>query len=283
MAWSGSAPDAGRRRGIRQPVLPCAGSKCYRACHPRQPVRHANRPRDDARGRRPRARLVPRAARRACRYVVTPNVDHAVLFQHRADLRAAYADASLVLADGAPIVLASRLLQPLAAGARRRQRPGAATVRPHTQAPLQVFLLGAAPGVAETAAARIERRWRNVQVVGTYSPPLGFENDVAENARILAAIAAAGPIWSSSASAPRSRSCGSIAIATSCRPRWSSVPARRSTSSPATAAARPLDAPAGLEWLHRVCSEPRRLAARYARDAWVFPQLVWREWRRANG
>jgi N-acetylglucosaminyldiphosphoundecaprenol N-acetyl-beta-D-mannosaminyltransferase len=37
----------------------------------------------------------------------------------------------------------------------------------------------------------------------------------------------------------------------------------------------------GLEWLHRVASEPRRLAARYARDAWVFPQLVVREWWQA--
>jgi N-acetylglucosaminyldiphosphoundecaprenol N-acetyl-beta-D-mannosaminyltransferase len=39
----------------------------------------------------------------------------------------------------------------------------------------------------------------------------------------------------------------------------------------------------GLEWLHRVACEPRRLAARYARDAWVFPKLVWREWRQASG
>jgi N-acetylglucosaminyldiphosphoundecaprenol N-acetyl-beta-D-mannosaminyltransferase len=39
---------------------------------------------------------------------------------------------------------------------------------------------------------------------------------------------------------------------------------------------------AGLEWLHRLGSEPRRLASRYARDAWVFPQLVWREWRTVN-
>jgi N-acetylglucosaminyldiphosphoundecaprenol N-acetyl-beta-D-mannosaminyltransferase len=43
----------------------------------------------------------------ACRYVVTPNVDHVVMFQHRADLREAYAEASLVLADGSPLVLAS--------------------------------------------------------------------------------------------------------------------------------------------------------------------------------
>jgi N-acetylglucosaminyldiphosphoundecaprenol N-acetyl-beta-D-mannosaminyltransferase len=34
---------------------------------------------------------------------------------------------------------------------------------------------------------------------------------------------------------------------------------------------------AGLEWAHRVMSEPRRLGGRYARDAWVLPQLVWRE------
>jgi N-acetylglucosaminyldiphosphoundecaprenol N-acetyl-beta-D-mannosaminyltransferase len=37
----------------------------------------------------------------------------------------------------------------------------------------------------------------------------------------------------------------------------------------------------GLEWCHRMLSEPRRLVGRYARDAWVFPQLVWSEWRRA--
>ena len=34
----------------------------------------------------------------------------------------------------------------------------------------------------------------------------------------------------------------------------------------------------GLEWLYRVASEPQRLAARYARDAWIFPRLLAREW-----
>jgi len=37
---------------------------------------------------------------------------------------------------------------------------------------------------------------------------------------------------------------------------------------------------AGLEWLYRVASEPRRLAARYARDAVIFPRLLAREWWR---
>ncbi len=42
----------------------------------------------------------------------------------------------------------------------------------------------------------------------------------------------------------------------------------------------------GIEWMHRLASEPRRLAMRYLRDAWIFPQLVWREWANrhaANG
>jgi N-acetylglucosaminyldiphosphoundecaprenol N-acetyl-beta-D-mannosaminyltransferase len=30
----------------------------------------------------------------------------------------------------------------------------------------------------------------------------------------------------------------------------------------------------GIEWMHRLATEPQRLAGRYARDAWIFPQLV---------
>ena len=43
------------------------------------------------------------AEERLCRYVVTPNVDHAVMFDNHAGLRQAYRDASLVLADGLPV------------------------------------------------------------------------------------------------------------------------------------------------------------------------------------
>ena len=34
----------------------------------------------------------------------------------------------------------------------------------------------------------------------------------------------------------------------------------------------------GLEWLHRLATEPKRLAKRYLKDGLVFPRLVWREW-----
>ena len=37
------------------------------------------------------------------------------------------------------------------------------------------------------------------------------------------------------------------------------------------------------EWLYRLAGEPRRLVRRYAHDAWVFPQVVWRQWRTQRG
>jgi N-acetylglucosaminyldiphosphoundecaprenol N-acetyl-beta-D-mannosaminyltransferase len=215
----------------------------------------------------------------SCRYVVTPNVDHAVLFQHRADLRAAYSDAALVLADGAPIVLASRLL-----GRPLPERVAGSDLVPRileaASEPLKVFLLGAAPGVAEVAAARIESQSRNVKVVGSYSPPMGFEKDKRENARIFAAIAAAQPdlvivgfgapkqeLW---VHQHRHQLQAKVAL---CAGATIDFLAGNRERSPVWMRR------AGLEWLHRLATEPRRLAARYARDAWIFPQLVWHEWR----
>ena len=223
----------------------------------------------------------------ACRYVVTPNVDHVVMLRTNAALRAAYAGASLVLADGAPVVWASRLLRrpvpervagsDLAPALFNHARDAAGT---SDGPPLRVFLLGAAPGVADRAAARIESRWPGVSIVGTLSPPLGFERDAAENERILAAVAAADPdllllglgapkqeLWISE-HAPRLRAKAALCVGATIdflagekrrAPRWMQR--------------------LGLEWFHRLATEPRRLAARYARDAWIFPRLVWRDWR----
>jgi N-acetylglucosaminyldiphosphoundecaprenol N-acetyl-beta-D-mannosaminyltransferase len=219
----------------------------------------------------------------ACRYVVTPNVDHAVLLQDHAALRSAYADASLVLADGAPIVFASRLL-----GRHLPERVAGSDLVPRlfdaTREPLRVFLLGAAPGVAETAAAKIQRRWSGVHVVGTYCPPLGFEHNSLENARILAAVSAAKPdLLVVGLGAPKQEL-------------WVNRHRHQLRAKVALCAGATIDFLAenrrrspvwmrrvGLEWLHRVWCEPRRLAGRYARDAWVFPMLVWREWWRVTG
>jgi N-acetylglucosaminyldiphosphoundecaprenol N-acetyl-beta-D-mannosaminyltransferase len=124
-----------------------------------------------------------------CRYVVTPNLDHSIQLQTNAALRRAYAGASLVLADGWPIVLASRLFgTPLPARVTGSDIVPSTLQAVSVDSPLRVFLLGAAPGVADRAAVRIEREYPGVSVVGTHSPPFGFERDSDENASILARL-----------------------------------------------------------------------------------------------
>jgi len=223
-----------------------------------------------------------------CRLVVTPNVDHTVLLHEHARFRDAYHDADLVLADGHPIVWASRLLgRPLP-----ERVPGselvpqlftrfdglAAVDSASATAPLKVFLLGAAPGVAAKAAQKMKERWPHVKTVGIYSPPLGFENDADESNYILGRIALAQPdvvvvglgapkqeIW---VYQHRNEIRAKIALCVGATidflageknraPRWMQR--------------------TGVEWLHRMCSEPRRLVKRYAKDAWIFPQLVWKQ------
>lgn len=217
-----------------------------------------------------------------CRYVVTPNVDHAVMLQTHCRLYDAYLDASLVVADGAPLVAASRLL-----GKRLPERvagsdlvPGlfAAASESNSQ-PLRVFLLGAGPGVADRAAENIHRTWSGVEVVGTHCPPLGFERCDQQNETILAAVADASPdLLVIGLGAPKQelwvhrfheRLAARVAV---CAGATIDFLAGEKQRSPVWMQRH------GLEWLHRLSTEPGRLAKRYATDAWVFPQLVWREY-----
>ena len=216
-----------------------------------------------------------------CRYVVTPNVNHVVLLERHERFRAAYAEAGMVLADGMPLVAASRLLKrPLPERVAGSDLVPALLDAANSRGGATVFLLGALPGVGERAAKNIEKRWPAVRVVGTYSPPLGFEKMPEENTKILRMLDECKPqILVVGLGAPKQELWthehhrhipGCVALCAGATidflagekpraPRW-----MRST---------------GLEWLHRVASEPRRLAKRYLHDAVLFPRLVLRELR----
>lgn len=225
----------------------------------------------------------------SCRYVVTPNVDHAVMYQSSTGLRKAYDRASLVLADGAPVVLASKLLgRPLPERVAGSDLVPAifdrqATFQSTMNRPLRVFFLGAGPGIAVRAAHATHQRWRQVDVVGTYSPPLGFERDTLESQRILQRIAESKPdLLLVGFGAPKQelwveRHAGQIeAKVALCVGATIDFLAGEKSRSPQWMREN------GLEWLHRLVSEPQRLAKRYFRDALIFPHLVWQEWRKGE-
>ena len=191
-------------------------------------------------------------------------------------LREAYEGANMVLADGHPIVWTSMIT-----GERLPERVAGSELVPqlfdsfNERGNLKVFLLGAAEGVAATAAENMKKQWPNVETVGVYSPPLGFEKNPEESEIILEKLAQANAdVVVVGLGAPKQEI-------------WVSKYSDRIPAAAALCVGATIDflagekkrAPvwmqrSGIEWLHRMCSEPKRLVKRYARDAWIFPQLV---------
>ena len=215
------------------------------------------------------------------RFVVTPNINHLVLYQEDSCFREAYSHASLVLPDGRYVILLSKLLgRPLAEPVNGSDLVPALMQSSENRGRLSVFLLGAMPGVAEAAAKNIQVRWPHVRVAGTYSPPIGFDADPDESRTIVERINDVSPellivgispprqeIWVSRYSSQISATVTICAGATidflaGVKPR-APVWVQRS----------------GLEWLHRTISEPRRLAPRYYRDGVAIMRLLYREAR----
>ncbi len=215
-----------------------------------------------------------------CRYVVTPNVDHVVTLQTDPAFRAAYRDADLVLVDGKPVLLASRLLgRPVPETVCGSDLLPNLLAASEARGGLSLFLLGAAEGVAEKAAENILLRWPWVRICGHFSPPMGFTADSPASETALAMIRSAAPdILAVGLGAPRQEI-------------WVHAVRERLHVKTTLCVGATIDflageksrAPiwmrrAGVEWLHRMVSEPRRMTRRYVHDAWVFPRLVLAEW-----
>ncbi|MFW6061966.1 MAG: WecB/TagA/CpsF family glycosyltransferase [Planctomycetota bacterium] len=197
-------------------------------------------------------------------WVVTPNLDHLRRLRLDGQFRDVCRQASLLVADGVPLVWASRMQ-----GTPLPERvAGSNLIFSLTEAAAvegrSIFLLGGNPGTAEAAADEFRRRYPRIHVAGTYCPPVGFESDAEEMARIRTVLADARPdivyvalgspkqerlilqlrellpqTWWLGVGVSFSFVCGDVRRA----PRWMQR--------------------VGLEWLHRLCQEPRRLARRY--------------------
>lgn len=116
-------------------------------------------------------------------FVITANPEFVMLARRDKDLARIAHEADLVVADGTGIVAASRLL-----GDPLPRVPGRLLVDalvPHlAQRRSSVFFLGAAPGVAERAAAELRRRAPGLVVAGVHAGSAEPEQDAVSVARI---------------------------------------------------------------------------------------------------
>lgn len=134
------------------------------------------------------------AAHGTPKYVVTPNAHHITLLQHDAHFRKIYEDAFLVVPDGVSLVWASKLLNgPILPGRVNGTDLFERLCEVAATKNLRVFLLGGRPEAADSAAKTLQQRHPNINIVGTYCPPYGFEADTAEMALINTKVRAAAP------------------------------------------------------------------------------------------
>lgn len=202
-----------------------------------------------------------------CSYVVTPNVDHIVRLEKDEELQKVYKNASLILTDGKPLIWISKWYKtPI------KEKISGSDLFPRVcqlaaNKNYTMYLLGAAEGVADTATRNLMEKYPGLNIVGTYSPPFGFEKNEQEMNKIKTQIQDVHPdILIVGLGCPKQEKfmyyhCKELGVPISFglgasidfeagnikrAPKWMSNH--------------------GLEWLYRFSKEPKRLFKRYFVD-----------------
>jgi N-acetylglucosaminyldiphosphoundecaprenol N-acetyl-beta-D-mannosaminyltransferase len=219
-------------------------------------------------------RIATEAAAGRGGWAVTPNLDILRRATRDAEFRELYDATTMKLADGMPLVWASRLqrtpLPERAAGSDLIWK----LAEHAAECGASIFLLGGNPGTAEKSVAALTARFPKLRIAGIECPPPGFDKDPASLNALIDRVSAASP--------------GIVLVALGC-PKQEHVINHLRPRMPAAwfigvgitfsfVAGEVRRAPAwmrkvGLEWTHRLIQEPRRLVKRYLVDG--VPFAVW--------
>lgn len=207
----------------------------------------------------------------------TLNPDHLYHLQRNAAFAEAYRAATIVSSDSKYVYWALGAI-----GRRIKQKSSGSDIVPaywrrHAANPaVRIFLLGAKPGIADQARARINRLAGREVVVGALGPSMQFVNDPEESAAAIDAVNAARA------------TCLIVGLGAPKQEVWihrhrhlmplvkvyMGVGATIDYEAEAVRRAPPWMARNGLEWVFRMVTEPRRYWRRYARTLEFFWLVV---------
>lgn len=210
--------------------------------------------------------------------VVTPNVHHINILKKDSEFRKVYKNASLVIPDSTPLTWFSKIV-----GMPLKERVAGSDLLPllssvAAENNFSFFFLGAGPGIARRAAEILIEKNPGLEIVGTYSPYFGFENNKEENGKIVEMIKKCKP------------DVLFVCLGPPKQEKWSWKHKDRINVPVIICAGAALDFVAGkvqrapiwmqkmgLEWFHRYCQEPKRLWKRYFVGNAIFSWLAMKE------
>ncbi len=197
------------------------------------------------------------------RYVVTPNADHLARLHRQPELAGLYHDALLRLMDSRVVARAAAAIGLAAPAVAPGSDLTARLLADHLRPRERITIVGLRPAFLPALVRRC-----GIAPPAHFDPPMGFARDV-DALRTAVAFVLAHParfIFLAIGSPAQEILAG--AIQATGRATGTAICAGASLDFLAGAARRapPLMQRAGLEWLHRMAQDPRRLARRYLRD-----------------
>ena len=205
--------------------------------------------------------------------VFTINLDHVVKLRVDGAFRDAYNQASLVLADGFPIVWAGRLL-----GRRLDRATGSDLIAPIcTEADrrgLRVFLLGSTNDVLAKTATILKDKYPDLAICGTLAPSQDFDPMSAEAMDCIQALRSARPdICLVALGAPKQELLAARACEHTRGTTFICIGGGLDFIVGAQIRAPRIVQAMALEWMWRLLSNPKRLAVRYLKCLKIVPSF----------
>ena len=197
-------------------------------------------------------------------WVVTANLDILRQAVGQSEIAELIGRASTIVADGMPLVWAAKMSkQPLP-----ERVAGSNLIFSVSEAAgsgeRSVFFLGGDDGVAEKAGSILAEKYPGLKIAGHYCPPFGFEKDEAEMDRIGTLLLEANPdiVYVALGFPKQERLIQSMREACP-NAWWLGIGISFSFVAGEVQRAPVWIQNLGLEWVHRMVQEPRRLFKRY--------------------
>jgi exopolysaccharide biosynthesis WecB/TagA/CpsF family protein len=207
----------------------------------------------------------------------TPNVDHLVKLQKDGNFYKVYQKANYVVCDSKILFWTSKFLgRPIQEKISGSDFFTKFYSYYKDDESIKIFLLGGTNEVAEQAKEKINTKVNRTIVIGAYSPTLGFEKNEAECQKIIELINNSGvTVLAIGVGAPKQEKwidkykekLPKIKI-------FLAIGAAIDFESGIQKRAPKWMSNVGLEWLHRLILNPRRLWRRYLVESWLFFWLI---------